>query len=37
MVPAVGDFVRTNRQLCVNTADGEMFGDDVVPVVNTAG
>lgn len=37
MGPAVCDFVRTSRRWCVSTADGEMFGDDGVPVANTAG
>lgn len=37
MGPAVCDFVRTSRRCCVSTADGEMFGDDGVPVANTAG
>lgn len=34
---AVWDFVRTSQQWCVKTADGEMFGDDDVPVFNTQG
>lgn len=37
MGAAVWDFVRTSQQWCVKTADGEMFGDDDVPVFNTQG
>lgn len=37
MRPAVWDFVRMSPQWCVNAADGEMFGDYDVPVVNTVG
>lgn len=36
MEPALWDFVRMSRGWCVNTADGEMFGDSDVPVVNAA-